>query len=118
MMQQGVSMCQILFCQWHVKPVLMPCLKPVAFCVCSVQQNDQIPCYQPLPLHGYDIYHLSAKGGLWLQGQHCAAGEQMNGSHRDTKYEKLHDKTYSVSQDYFSNQYDSRCRKLCVSLWS
>ena len=48
----------------------------VCVCVCSVQQNDQIPRYQPLPLHGYDIYHLSAKRGLWLQGQHCAAGEQ------------------------------------------
>lgn len=60
----------------YVSP-LTSCLKPVAFCVCSVQQNDQIPCHQPLPLHGYDIYHLPAKGGLRLQGQHCAAGKRI-----------------------------------------
>lgn len=88
------------FCQWYVKTVLMSWLKPVAFCVCSVQQNGQIPCNQPLPLYGYDIYHLSAKGGLWLQGQHCAAGKQIRTrgreSERSLKYENLYAKWCAV----------------------
>lgn len=49
----------------------------LAVCVRSVQQNDQIPRHQPLPLHGHDVHHLSAEGGLWLQGQHRVAGEEM-----------------------------------------
>lgn len=40
-----------------------------------MQQDDQVPSHQPLPLHGYDIYHMPVEGGLWLQGQHSAAGE-------------------------------------------
>ena len=77
----------------YVKPVLLSCLNAVASCVCSVQQNDQVPCDQPLPLHGYDIYHLSAKGGIWLQGHHCAAGEENNaGSSRtvDVGVDEIH----------------------------
>lgn len=54
----------------------------VTVSVCSVQQNDQIPRYQPLPLHGHDVHHLSAEGGLRLQGQHRAAGEQMPAFHK------------------------------------
>lgn len=55
------------------KPSLRTC---GTISVCSVQQNDQIPRHQPLPLHGHDLHHLSAEGGLRLQGQHRAAGEQ------------------------------------------
>lgn len=69
---------QILFCQLHGKLMLMT--ESCAFFDCSLQQNDHIPCYQPLPLHGFDIYHLSAKGGLWLQGQHCPSGETLRDS--------------------------------------
>lgn len=56
-------------------------MTPVFFFVFSMQQNDQIWRHQPLPLHGYDIHHLPAKGGLWLQGGHCAAGKRQNSVH-------------------------------------
>lgn len=57
----------------------------VTVSVCSVQQNDQIPRYQPLPLHGHDVHHLSAEGGLRLQGQHRAAGEQKPASDKSRR---------------------------------
>ncbi len=93
----------------------MSWLKPVAFCVCSVQQNGQIPCNQPLPLHGSDIYHLSAKGGLWFQGQHRAAGEQIRAKEMQSmKVNKTNDVQFYI---VLLNQYDIVRREMFVSWW-
>lgn len=62
-----------------------------------MQQDDQVPSHQSLPLHGYDIYHLPVEGGLWLQGQHNAAGEigtghwaqKVGDRHQDVNKSKL-----------------------------